>query len=703
MARSADRPRSRPRRPPPPDVPISFTLRVGLYLLLADGIAALYLGDFLETRGVALVALILGACFWADLRGLRLDGQWVVVRALVVLAAALSAVDVLYLAETVLDGLVRLLLFLVVYKLLTQRTVAETRTVSFLALFMLIASAVSAFGVGFLGVVVAFTVLVIWVALYQNAALEAAPAPGRVVLGGPRVSSGSLLGLAGAAAAGVLLLASGLFIVLPRVGLAALPLRARMGQMVSGFSERVELGDYGSILTNEAVAMRVQILGDGDPMRFGPLRWRGIALDEFDGRTWSVRHPRRIRIVRPSGGAFEVSGLQGSGVILRQEILLEPFGAEAVFAAPHALRFAYPANVVAVDDMGSLSAMPSRGRIAYQVESELELPTPLARHRRAAPLDDEARRRYLQLPLLSDRLRALVSQVTAGAQSPAEAASRLNGFLSREFRYTLTLEKVSDLDPLEEFLFVRRAGHCEYFAAALAVMLRAVGIPARVVNGFQQGEWNPLGRYFIVRLRDAHSWVEAYLPNAGWVTLDPSPRALADPPRLPSTVFLYLDMLRLSWNRYVINWSLRDQVGMALFLHGRAVDIGPALREAVRARAQAAGVWVVLAVTAVTAVAVWRRHPAGRRRARAPIPDFYRRALRVVARRGLRPGAGETAREFGGRVAGLGPVEAVSFGRLTQAYERARFGGQLPTPPERQGLDGCLAELAGRGTAPPRG
>src|SRR5262249_30229252 len=376
-------------------------------------------------------------CFWADVRGFRLDAQWVVVRGLVVLAAVLSTVDVLYLAETVLDGLVRLLLFLVVYKLLTQRTVAESRTVSFLALFMLIASAVSAFGVGFLGVVVAFTVLVIWVALYQNAALEAAPGPGRVVLGGPRIPTASLLGLAGAAAAGVLLLASALFIVLPRVGLAALPLRARMGQMVSGFSERVELGDYGSILTNEAVAMRVQILDDGDPMRFGPLRWRGIALDEFDGRSWSVRHPRRTHIVRPSGGAFEVSGLQGSGVILRQEILLEPFGAEAVFAAPRPLRFAYPANVVAVDDMGSLSAMPAGGRTASRGGAEGGPRMPRARRPRAAPPDEEARNRSPQLPPISDRLRALASQVTAGAQSPAEAASRLNGFLSREFRYTL--------------------------------------------------------------------------------------------------------------------------------------------------------------------------------------------------------------------------------------------------------------------------
>ena len=90
----------------------------------------------------------------------------------------------------------------------------------------------------------------------------------------------------------------------------------------------------------------------------------------------------------------------------------------------------------------------------------------------------------------------------------------MEAFLRTKFRYTLDIERVSQLDPLQEFLFVRRAGHCEYFAAAMAVMLRSLGVPARVVNGFQRGEWNPYGQYYIVRYYDAHSWVEAFMP--GW-------------------------------------------------------------------------------------------------------------------------------------------------------------------------------------------
>ena len=377
-----------------PSVPVPLALRIGLYFLLADGVAALFMGDFLDERGAGLVLAILGACLWANVSGWRADGRWLVVRLLVLLTIPAVVLDVLYIAEAVLDGLVRLLLFLVVYKLLTLESVAETRPVVFLTLFMLVAASTSAFGVGFLGVVVAFVGLGAWLALYQHVALEAAPTADRAILGESTIAARPLAALAALSAAGALVLTAGLFIVLPRVGVAALPLRVRLGRMVTGFSDRVELGEYGSILTNEAVVMRAQLPDLAvDPGRLGPLYWRGIALDEFDGRAWSVRHPRRIRLVRPATGGVEVGFLRGSGQVLRQEIMLEPIGSEAVFVLSHALRLRYPGDLLAVDDMGSVTASPPRARMTYTVESEPEaLPGRRAR-RPAPPLDPEATER----------------------------------------------------------------------------------------------------------------------------------------------------------------------------------------------------------------------------------------------------------------------------------------------------------------------
>jgi hypothetical protein len=305
----------------------------------------------------------------------------------------------------------------------------------------------------------------------------------------------------------------------------------------------------------------------------------------------------------------------------------------------------------------------------------------------------------LQLPTLAQSVPALARQVAVGSLDPAEVAGRLEAFLLRQFRYTLDIERVSRLDPLEEFLFVRRAGNCEYFAASMAVMLRSLGVPSRVVNGFRRGEWNPFGQYFIVRYSDAHSWVEAYLPGAGWVSYDPTPRAMADALAGRTPMLLYLDSLRLQWHRYVVNWSLRDQIravtsvqlGLA-GLRGFAARLDTETRVSL---ARAGALALMAVVGAVGAWAAWRHRRADRRPG-SRTPGFYRRALRAAARRGLRPTPGETAREFSGRVAGLGPAAGPAFTRVTVLYERARFGGSLPNRAELEEAEACVAALRHR-------
>jgi transglutaminase-like putative cysteine protease len=444
--------------------------------------------------------------------------------------------------------------------------------------------------------------------------------------------------------------------------------------------------------------MRVHLPDEVQPERYPNLRWRGVVLDTFDGQAWSIRYPRQIRLVRPSSGGFDVGLLRDNGLFLRQEVFLEPIASEVVFAAARVLRLTMPTAVLAMDDMGTVSVSSPGARLRYTVESEVEGPTVRgARDRRPAPpLDAAQLQRYLQLPVLPPAVPALARQVAAESRSPEEIARRLEEFLRSKFRYTLDLERVSQLDPLQEFLFVRRAGHCEYFAAAMAVMLRSLGVPSRVVNGFQRGEWNPYGQYYIVRYYDAHSWVEAFIPDTGWVTFDPTPRATMDSLGRRPTL-LYLDSLRLQWHRYVVNWTLRDQIkavqsvqfGLAgLRRWSAGVDADP------RAQlARAAALVLVLAIAAVGGWAAWRHRHGGFGAGRSRTPGFYRRALRAAARRGLRPGAGETAREFSGRVAGLGPAAGAAFTRVTALYERARFGGTPPGAAELEEAETSLAAL----------
>jgi transglutaminase-like putative cysteine protease len=564
---------------------------------------------------------------------------------------------------------------------------------------MLVAAASSAFGVGFLFALVAFVGLFTWALLRAEQALAAEPGPGRTPAGGapgPAAARG-LVGLAAAAAAGIILITALFFFVIPRVGLAALPFRLRTGPMVTGFSDRVELGAYGEIETDSTVVMRVHVPEwTPEPARIPNLRWRGVALDRFDGRAWAVGRPTRDEYQRP-GGDFLLGLPRGTGRILVQDIYLEPLGTPVIFAAPRPLSLRLRAgDTLAVDDMGSLSLPLARARLRYTVVSEVERVPPNRPHPRRAPgpLDPETAARYLQLPPLPERIAALARQVSAGAVDSHDAAVRLTEHLIREYRYTLLLDRRTALDPVDEFLFVRRSGNCEYFAAALAVMLRSVGIPARVVNGFQRGEWNAYGHYFMVRLRDAHSWVEAYAPGIGWVTLDPTPRGEAAPEGVWAEVMLWLDALRMRWHRYVVNWSLRDQINTAWAIRRMVGQPSPwpGLAWADDGR-RVAALLIAGSGTAWLIVRLWRRRAGPRGRTAVRLPPFYAAALRRLARRGFRPAPQETAREFAGRVAAAAPECATPLGRLTAAYERARFGAAPPEDGAGAELDRCVAAL----------
>ena len=255
-------------------------------------------------------------------------------------------------------------------------------------------------------------------------------------------------------------------------------------------------------------------------------------------------------------------------------------------------------------------------------------------------------------------------------------------------------------DPIAQFLFERRQGHCEYFASAMAVMLRTVGIPSRLVNGFRGGEFNDLTGSYIVRARDAHSWVEAYFPGSGWITFDPTP---ADALPLYSTwnrLLLYLDAGREFWREWIINYDFMHQrsLGASATMQGRRV-VGRTAQwlrrhyvqlvssaRAVQQRAQRSPLrWGTAAILAVSLVllllnfpAAWRalrdrrlaRHPARAPQHAASL--WYHRLLRRLARRGWRKLPTQTPQEFVVTISD--PLLRQSVGRFTEHYQRARFG-----------------------------
>src|SRR6202040_328115 len=146
---------------------------------------------------------------------------------------------------------------------------------------------------------------------------------------------------------------------------------------------------------------------------------------------------------------------------------------------------------------------------------------------RAAGTDypEDIKQMYLQLPALDPRIAPLAEQMTAQKTTAYDKAAAMELYLRSKYGYTLDLKGKPGDDPLAHFLFETRAGHCEYFASSMTVMLRTLGIPAREVNGFLPGEYNDLGGDYIVRASDAHSWVEVYFPGNEWQVFDPTPAA----------------------------------------------------------------------------------------------------------------------------------------------------------------------------------
>jgi transglutaminase-like putative cysteine protease len=702
---------------------MSFPLisKLTLYLLVLDALGALYLTRILDLPGQAGLLLLVLASWRTEALRVHIPNYqrlWDVITALFF---AYLILDLLLLAESIMAALIHLLVFLLLHKLYnlrSHRDFAETVVLTFL---LLIAAATLTVSFGFLLVLSLYLLLGVWVLILFHLQREtdlAYPEKSRELLAASGLFSGRFILSSAALAAAALLLTLAIFVVLPRVGRSFLPFRAQLGTLITGFTDRVELGAYGTIQNDPTIVMRVSFAErPAGPEGLGGLRWRGLAFDRFDGHTWSLADPVRLPVRRLRDDTFLVSPHRIGAPFVAYDVFLEPIGSEVLFGLSRLVSIQGRLPALSVDAGGGLGLPgPPTSRVRYLAVSQLDRPRPQAPGRQGAPADypPEIRERYLQLPEIAPAVAALARELTVGAAGPYEAARRVEQYLSEQIRYSLDLRMDPDRDPLEEFLFVRKAGNCEYFAASMAILLRAGGIAARVVNGFQQGEWNEVGQYYAVRQRDAHSWVEVYLPETGWATFDPSPRAAFEGQTFPGSGWLgkYFDALRYRWNRYVIDYSIGDQATLAIGLRRQSFAVRRSLgqgweRWSLQASARLRALWrdygVALAATTALLVAflgLLRRRGAlpslsawAVRRGRAEqTVAFYERTLRLLGRRGHARPSTATAREFARRFADRAEL-AEPVLELTTLYERVRFGGEPLAPAEERRVADLLARL----------
>lgn len=706
-------------------MPFPLFFKLTLYLLVLDAFGALYLTSILSWPGLVTILLAIAGSWWADEIRARIPHYRQLWDALTGVFLAYGVLDLLFLAESFMAGVIHLLLFLLLYKLYNARSNRDLLDIFILTFLQLLAASTLTVSFGFLLVFCLYMILGPWGLILFHLKREAdvaLPERSRELLARPGLlAPGFLVESVGVAVAS-LALTLAIFFAIPRVGRTYLPLKAQFGTLTTGFTDRVDLGSYGTIQNDPTIVMRVSFPESPvSPDRLPDLRWRGVAFDSFDGQTWSLHDLARTPVRQTREGTFPVAPHRWGNPFLAYEIFLEPIGTEVIFGLPRVVTIQGRFGGLAVDAGDGLNlAAPPTSRLRYLAMSQPERLREEQLRRPVSPGDypREIREAYLQLPELSPRLRGLARELAAGAATPYEVVRRVEAYLTDNLRYSLDLRRDSGLDPLDDFLFSRKTGNCEYFAASMAILLRVAGVPARVVNGFQRGEWNEVGQYFAVRQRDAHSWVEVYFPGAGWVTFDPSPRAAFEAQAFGASGRLgkYFDALRMRWNRYVIDYSVGDQALLAMNLRRQSLAFRRSMGQAWDAwsfqvwrnlrrlwRQYGAAVGVVLALLTASLV-LFRRIPVSgissawllRARARRTSVAFYERMIRLLARRGCRRPSTVTAREFAAALAGQ-PQLHMPVAELTGLYERVRFGGEPLTPAEAQRAAALLQALA---TAP---
>ena len=457
-----------------------------------------------------------------------------------------------------------------------------------------------------------------------------------------------------------------LFVFFPRMAGPLWGLPEDAHSAVTGLSDTMSPGNISRLSRSDAVAFRVQFQGTPPPP--AKLYWRGPVLQVTDGQTWTSETPKTWN----QQPRWEVAGQA-----VEYSITLEPHFQRWLFALD--IPVSLPPNAAVTDDLQLRAHRDIEERLKYRIKSYLDY--------RLTHFGNTTREQLTRLPPYAHpKTRALGRRWRAESATAQEiAAKAMAYFRAQSFFYTLAPPRLEG-DTVDEFMFVTRRGFCEHYAAAFTVLMRAAGVPARVVTGYQGGEMNPLGDYMIVRQRDAHAWVEIWLEERGWTRIDPT--AAVSPARIelgmdsaipPATGLSALgltsssalhqfwrtvrygwDSVNNAWNQRVLGYGTRSQ---REFLARFGLDVDNLWNVALG---------LVLgsgAMLLVVAVRLFRRAPTD-----DPVSRAYRRFCRKLSRVGLYRGRAEGPLDYARRVCRSRPELIEPVEKITELYVALRYG-----------------------------
>jgi hypothetical protein len=725
----------------PPEIERLF--QASLFLLVVTGFATLASTGKLDLIGVIFVLLALALRAYLLLR----DVPFVIPRRLTSWLAVIYFV-VFFVDYFLLSGrdfvtpAVHLLLFGMCVKLFNVERDRDYVYLGVLSFLMVLSAAILTVDSAFLASFALFIVLAVFCFMAMEMRRSALAASNFAPLSFPGLRtryrtvspihrlSGSLARTTAVMVAAILSASIVLFFAMPRISGGYLSRYAQSDSISTGFSDSVNLGEIGHIQQSSDVVAHIRI--DGDTTGYHQIRLRGTVLTLFDGRRWT--NPRRDTAVvaRGYGRLFQLSTPATELVrheelrlargpqfdLLHYRVLMEPLNTTVIFTIPAAQAIFGPFHQIGVDDDRTFHNLEHEHTVTvYEGISDVSVPAPptLARLRDAVS-SSSMPERYLQLPEpLDPRIPQLAHKLTDSESSPYRRALAIQHYLNTQYGYTLQLPSQPPADPLADFLFHRHRGHCEYFASSMAVLLRTVGVPSRVITGFRGAEFNQVNSAYIVRASDAHSWVEAFIPGAGWTAFDPTPPGEAPVSTFWTRSQLYLDAAHEFWREWIVNYDVGHQQTLSVSAihqtrhriaelrhwaarqYSRMLDSARHLHQAAThdPRRLARPALILLAVVLLIALPFATLHVRSLLRAASPRTSprsaagiLYLRMTHRLARRGYPRSPTQTASEFAASIAEPDLRNAVI--RFTSAYERARFDD---SPSAAANLPALLAQV----------
>ncbi len=463
-----------------------------------------------------------------------------------------------------------------------------------------------------------------------------------------------------------------LFFIFPRIGpLWTVPMKGPSG--ITGMSDTMSPGDVSRLSQSGAVAFRVAFEGDIPPR--SQLYWRGVVMSHLERGTW-----RALTWYELPADQRREPKPQLRGEPLRYSVIMTPTQQRWVYG----LRYADSpdSGIMNAPDFRLFRFLAIEDDFYYRAQS---WPQALLE----PELSDWRRRTELALPADNPRTRALGEQLARDTADPREIVDAGLALFAREdFYYTLQPPLLPQQDAMDAFLFESRRGFCEHYASAFVILMRAAGLPARVVAGYQGGEINPVNRTVVVRQFDAHAWAEVWLPGEGWVRVDPTSAVapmrvelgleeavaeegtfLAEEPLsllryrgipLVNYIRLRYDALTYQWQSWIAGFNAERQLDLLNRFFG---DVSPARIGGL----VLAGMGLALLPAGVMLLLRQRRNPLRRH------DRLYLQFCERLARMGVERQPGETPRAFAARAAQAVPRLAAAIAGVTESYERLAY------------------------------